>query len=117
MSKMEKASLQHEETEDSTRQDDEDSATKSKASKKKLFEEGSRAWLYMERVKSGLTKKLPHRWNGPFCIKKKVDEFAFELELPDNSGYWFYAVVHISRLKPVNELSSRPTTLLAPEVV
>ncbi|OWZ18558.1 hypothetical protein PHMEG_0007331 [Phytophthora megakarya] len=94
----------------------EDSATKSKASKKKLFEEGSRAWLYIERVKPGLCKKLAHRWHGPFRIKKKVDEFAFQLELPDKSGYRFYPLVHISRLKPVNEFSSRPTTLLAPEI-
>ncbi|OWZ10632.1 hypothetical protein PHMEG_00016482 [Phytophthora megakarya] len=87
----------------STRQDGEDSTTKSIASKKKLFEEGSRAWLYMERVKPGLTKKLTDRWYGPFRIKKKVDEFAFELELPDKSGY-------------LNEISSRPTTLLAPAI-
>ncbi|OWY98230.1 hypothetical protein PHMEG_00031052 [Phytophthora megakarya] len=112
----EKASLQNEEAEDSTRQDGEDSATKLKTSKTKLFEEGRRAWLYMERVKPGLTKKLAHRWHRPFRIKKKADEFAFELELPDKSGYCFYPVVHISRLKPVNEFSSRPTTLLAPEI-
>ncbi|OWZ02014.1 hypothetical protein PHMEG_00026504 [Phytophthora megakarya] len=104
LSKMEKASLQNEEAEDSTRQDDEDSATKLKTT-----------WLYRERIKPGLTKKLAHRWHGPFRIKKKIDEFAFELELPDKSGYRFYPVVHISRLKPVNEFSSRPTTQLAPE--
>ncbi|GMF52071.1 unnamed protein product [Phytophthora fragariaefolia] len=38
-------------------------------SPKPLFEVGSRAWLYMERVKPGLTKKLAHRWHGPFRIK------------------------------------------------
>ncbi|OWZ03236.1 hypothetical protein PHMEG_00025067 [Phytophthora megakarya] len=113
LSKMEKASLQNEEAEDSTRQDGEDSATKLKMSKKKLFEEGSRVWLYMERVKPGLTKKLAHRWHGPFRIKQKADEFAFELEL---SGYRFYPVVHISRLKSVNEFSSRPTTQIALEI-
>ncbi|OWY99775.1 LOW QUALITY PROTEIN: hypothetical protein PHMEG_00029168 [Phytophthora megakarya] len=116
LSKMEKASLQHEEAEDSTYQNGEDSATKSKASTARLFEEGSRAWLYIERVKPGLMKKLAHQWHGPFCIKKKVDEFAFEWELPDKNGYRFYPAVHISRLKPVNEFSSRPTTLLAPEI-
>ncbi|GMF27857.1 unnamed protein product [Phytophthora fragariaefolia] len=44
-------------------------------SPKPLFEVGSRAWLYMERVKPGLTK-----------------------------------------LKPVNEFQSRPTTRLAPDI-
>ncbi|KAE8878878.1 hypothetical protein PF005_g23118 [Phytophthora fragariae] len=62
-----------------------------------LFEPGSRVWLYMERVKPGLTKKLAHRWHGPFRIKKKVEEFAYELELPNRSGYRFYPVVHVSR--------------------
>ncbi|ETN07462.1 hypothetical protein PPTG_23189, partial [Phytophthora nicotianae INRA-310] len=64
-----------------------------------LFEIGGRVWLYMERVKPDLTKKLAHRWHGPFRIKRKVEEFAYELELPDKSGYRFYPIVHVSRLK------------------
>ncbi|KAG3059348.1 hypothetical protein PI124_g14374 [Phytophthora idaei] len=80
---------------------------------KSLFEIGSRAWLYMERVKPGLTKKLAHRWNGPF---RKVEEFAYERELPDRSGYRFYPVVHVSRLKAVNEFPSRPRAGLTQDV-
>ncbi|GMF22525.1 unnamed protein product [Phytophthora fragariaefolia] len=56
-------------------------------SPKPRFEVGNRAWLYMERVKPGLTKKLAHRWHGPFRIKKKVEEYAYELELPDRSEH------------------------------
>ncbi|KAE9183501.1 hypothetical protein PF005_g22067 [Phytophthora fragariae] len=78
-----------------------------------LFRPGDRAWLYMERVKPGLTKKLAHRWHGPFRIKRKVDEYAFELDLPDQSGYRFYPGVHVSRL---NEFGERPRTRLAPDV-
>ncbi|KAE9279351.1 hypothetical protein PF001_g24756 [Phytophthora fragariae] len=81
-----------------------------------LFEPGSRVWLYMERVKPGLTKKLTHRWHGPFRIKKKVEEFAYELELPNRSGYCFYHVVHVSRLKAVSEFGDRHKVRLAPEV-
>ncbi|EGZ09357.1 hypothetical protein PHYSODRAFT_338174 [Phytophthora sojae] len=66
----------------------------------------------MERVRPGLTKKLAHRWHGPFREKKKVDEFAYELELPDRSGYRFYLVVHVSRLKSVDEFEGRPRTLV-----
>ncbi|OWZ15818.1 hypothetical protein PHMEG_00010465 [Phytophthora megakarya] len=95
LSKMEKAALQNEEAESPTHQAGEDSAAKSKSIKKKL-------------VKPGLTKKLAHRWHGSFRIKKKVEEFAFELELSNKSGYQFYPVAHISRLKPVNKFSSRP---------
>ncbi|KAG2781742.1 hypothetical protein PC129_g19049 [Phytophthora cactorum] len=70
----------------------------------------------MERVKPGLAKKLAHRWHGPFRIKRKVEEFAHELELPDRSGYRFYPVVHMSRLKAVNEFPSRPRTRLTQDV-
>ncbi|OWY92076.1 hypothetical protein PHMEG_00039068 [Phytophthora megakarya] len=70
----------------------------------------------MERVKPGLVKKLVHRWHGPFRIKRKVEEFAYKLELPDKSGYRFYPVVHVSRLKAVNELCDRPKTRLAQDI-
>ncbi|GMG18243.1 unnamed protein product [Phytophthora fragariaefolia] len=80
-----------------------------------LFKEGDQVWLFMERVKPGLTKKLAHRWHGPFRVKRKVEEFAYELELPDKSVYRFYPVVHVSRLKAVKELGERPTTRLRPE--
>ncbi|KAE8878923.1 hypothetical protein PF003_g37165 [Phytophthora fragariae] len=53
---------------------------------------------------------------GPFRIKRKVDEYAFELDLPDRSGYRFYPVVHVSRLKAVNEFGERPRTRLAPDM-
>ncbi|GMF63235.1 unnamed protein product [Phytophthora fragariaefolia] len=77
-----------------------------------LFEPGSRVWLLMERVKLGLAKKLAHRWHGPFRIKRKVEEFAYELELPDKAGCRFYPVVHVSRLKPVRDDNRRPTAEL-----
>ncbi|KAE9025443.1 hypothetical protein PR001_g12433 [Phytophthora rubi] len=81
-----------------------------------LFAPGSRVWLYMERVKPGLTKKLAHRWHGPFRIKKKVEEFAYKLELPNRSNYRFYPVVHVSRLKAVSEFGDRPKVRLTPDV-
>ena len=60
---------------------------------------GDQVCLFMEMVKLGLKKKLAHRWQGPYRVKKQVEEFAFELELPDRSGYRFFPVVPISRLK------------------
>ncbi|GMF33606.1 unnamed protein product [Phytophthora fragariaefolia] len=56
----------------------------------------------------GLKKKLAHRCHGPFRVKKKVEEFAYELERHDKSGYRFYPVVHVSRLKTVADLGQRP---------
>ncbi|OWY91071.1 hypothetical protein PHMEG_00040505 [Phytophthora megakarya] len=46
----------------------------------------------------------------------RVEEFAYELELPDKSGYRFYPVVHVSRLKAVNEFCDRPKTRLAQDI-
>ncbi|POM77080.1 Hypothetical protein PHPALM_5593 [Phytophthora palmivora] len=85
-------------------------------STKSMFKEGDQVWLFMERVKQGLTKKLAHRWHGPFRVKRKVEEFAYELELPDKSGYRFYPVIHVSRLKKVVGAEKRPTTRLIAEL-
>ncbi|KAE9284417.1 hypothetical protein PR003_g26856, partial [Phytophthora rubi] len=97
-------------THESTANDESESTTRS------LFEPGSRVWLYMERVKPGLTEKLAHLWHGPFRVKRKVEEYAYELELPDRSGYRFYPIVHVSRLNAVSEFGDRPRTRLAPDV-
>ncbi|OWY96338.1 hypothetical protein PHMEG_00033418 [Phytophthora megakarya] len=43
-------------------------------------------------------------------------EFAYELKLPDRSRYRFYPVVHVSRLKMVEEFGDRPSTRLTQEV-
>ncbi|GMF42916.1 unnamed protein product [Phytophthora fragariaefolia] len=94
----------------------EDTDTSVSESPKSLFELGDRVWLYMERVKPGLTKKLAHRWHGPFRVKRKVEEYAYELELPDRSGYRFYPVDHVSRLKAVKEFGDRPKVRLTREL-
>ncbi|OWZ00220.1 hypothetical protein PHMEG_00028641 [Phytophthora megakarya] len=90
LSRREQAAIPKRMNDDSS---DDDSEPKS------LFRPGSRVWLYMELVKPGLIKKLAHRWHGPFRVKQKVEEFAYELKLPDKSGYLFYPVVHVSRLR------------------
>ncbi|OWZ14220.1 hypothetical protein PHMEG_00012332 [Phytophthora megakarya] len=63
-----------------------DSDSNATGATKSLFEVGGRVWLYMERAKTGLTKKLAHRWHGPFRVKRKVEEFAYKLEIPDRSA-------------------------------
>ncbi|OWY92193.1 hypothetical protein PHMEG_00038905, partial [Phytophthora megakarya] len=90
----------------------EDSDSNATCATRSLFEVGSRVWLYMEQVKPGLTKTLAHRWHGPFRVKRKVEEFAYELELPDRNGYRFHPVVHVSRLKRVDEFGDRPSARL-----
>ncbi|POM79515.1 Hypothetical protein PHPALM_2799, partial [Phytophthora palmivora] len=78
-------------------------------STKSLFKEGDQVWMFMERVKQGLLRNS--RTDG----MRKVEEFAYELELPDKSGYRFYPVIHVSRLKKVADAEKRPTTRLIAE--
>ncbi|GMF52965.1 unnamed protein product [Phytophthora fragariaefolia] len=58
-------------------------------SPKSLFEPGDRVWLYMDRAKPGLTKKLAHRWHGPFRVKgrlRNMPRLDFDEELlPEDS--------------------------------
>lgn len=45
-----------------------------------------------------------------------MKEYAYELELPDRSGYRFYSVVHVPHLKAVNEFEVTPKTRLTQDV-
>ncbi|GMF55609.1 unnamed protein product [Phytophthora fragariaefolia] len=100
----------------STDNEDADSEDEPAEPQRSLDRAGDQVWLFMERVKPGLKKKLSHRWHGPFRVKEKVEELAYELELPDKSGYRFYPVVHVSRLKKVADLGQRPTAKLVDEL-
>ncbi|GMF47192.1 unnamed protein product [Phytophthora fragariaefolia] len=70
----------------STDNEDADSEDEPAEPQRSLFQAGDQVWLFMERVRPGLKKKLDHRWHGPLRVKKKVEEFAYELELRDKSG-------------------------------
>ncbi|KAG3145630.1 hypothetical protein PC128_g24175 [Phytophthora cactorum] len=100
LSRKERAAIPQSARDEATGQSHDDSGAlreNGREAPKSLFEPGRRVWLYMERVKPGLTTKLVHRWHGPFQVKKKVEQYAYELELPDRSGYRFYPVVHVYR--------------------
>ncbi|GMF43567.1 unnamed protein product [Phytophthora fragariaefolia] len=119
LSRQEKASLPRRRVNESSEGNPdgaEDTSTSVSESPKSHFEPGDRVSLYMERVKPGLIKKLAHRWHGPFRVKRKVGEYAYELELPDKSGYRFYPVVHVSRLKAVKEFGDRQKVQLTREL-
>ncbi|GMF16265.1 unnamed protein product [Phytophthora fragariaefolia] len=70
-------------SERSTDNEDADSKDESAEPQSSLFRAGDQVWLFMERVRPGLKKKLVHRWYGPFIVEKKMEGFAYELELPD----------------------------------
>ena len=74
------------------------------------FEVGDAVWLYMARVKPGLTKKLAHLWHGPFRVVDKRDEFMVKLKM--GTEYKFFPWVHTSRLKRRTESPERPIELV-----
>ncbi|GMF33569.1 unnamed protein product [Phytophthora fragariaefolia] len=118
LSRQENASLPRprvNENSEDTPEDADDTSEQVDETPKPLFEPGDRVWLYIERVKPGPTKKMAHRWHGPFQIKRKVEEFAYELKLPVRSGYRFYTVVHVLWLKAVRAFGDRPKVRLARE--
>jgi hypothetical protein len=72
------------------------------------FEVGQQVWLYMARVKPGLSKKLSHAWHGPFRIAEKDEDYRVRLEL-QGTPYRIAPWVHVSRLKPRMLNEDRPT--------
>ena len=73
------------------------------------YEEGERVWLYIDQVKEGYSRKLAHRWHGPFRINRKIDDVTYELIIPERRFYRFHPRVHVSRLKKCHERWDRPT--------
>ncbi|GMF24295.1 unnamed protein product [Phytophthora fragariaefolia] len=115
LSRQEKASLPRPRVNENSEDNPEDAGDASAPvdeGPRSCLEPGDRVWLYMERVKPGLTKKLAHCWHGPYRVKNKVEEYEYELELPDRSGYRFYPVFDVSRLKAVQEVGDQPKVRL-----
>ncbi|OWY90204.1 hypothetical protein PHMEG_00041779 [Phytophthora megakarya] len=63
------------------------------------FEAGDSVWLYIPKVRTGLTHKLAHLWHGPFQIDEIHDDFRVKLKIP-GTGYRVNPWVHISPLLP-----------------
>ena len=76
------------------------------------YKEGERVWIYIKHVKKGYSKKLAHLWHGPFRIKRKVNDFVYELDIQSNNKYRFHPRIHVSRLKSYYEEKNRPTNEL-----
>ncbi|OWZ05932.1 LOW QUALITY PROTEIN: hypothetical protein PHMEG_00021890 [Phytophthora megakarya] len=73
------------------------------------FEAGDSVWLYIPKVRTGLSRKLAHLWHGPFRIDAIHDDFRVKLKIP-GTGYRVNPWVHISRLKPRALFPKRPTS-------
>jgi hypothetical protein len=66
--------------------------------KEQTFEEGEEVFLNAEGLSSGRPKKkLDDKWLGPFTIKKKISDRAYELHLP--RSFTIHPVIGISKLR------------------
>ncbi|TPX44714.1 hypothetical protein SeMB42_g04246 [Synchytrium endobioticum] len=66
------------------------------------------------------TKKLDYKWIGPYLVKKKINEVAYEIELPSNVR--IHNVFHVSLLKkyirpkdPARQLPKAPPLRITEE--
>ncbi|OWZ03234.1 hypothetical protein PHMEG_00025071 [Phytophthora megakarya] len=73
------------------------------------FEAGYSVWLYILKVRMGLSRKFAHLWHGPFRIDEIHDDFRVKLKIP-GTGYRVNPWVHISRLKLRALFPKRPTS-------
>ena len=76
------------------------------------FEIGQRVWVYTPKVKPGLSKKLLHRWHGPYRIVNKLSPVHYHLKNCANKPV--ETNVHANRMKIYYDPSNRP--ILPPEV-
>jgi hypothetical protein len=72
---------------------------------------GDSVWLYMAKVKPGLTKKLAHLWHGPFRVLERREDYMYKLRV-DGQVYKFFPWVHATRLRRRSEHPDRPVTAL-----
>ena len=60
---------------------------------------GNKVWLNMENIRTRRpTKKLDHKWTGPYAIIESVGTHAYRLDLPGDLQR-IHNVFHVDRLK------------------
>ena len=75
-------------------------------SKQPVFEVGQRVWVYTPKTKKGLSKKLLHRWFGPYRIVEQSSPVHYRLRTATNKNVTF--AVHANRMKPYYDPDLRP---------
>lgn len=67
---------------------------------------GQRVWVYTPKNRKGLSKKLAHNYHGPYRIVQFLSPVHCILRATDNRR--ISTTVHITRLKPYVDPSTRP---------
>src|SRR5882724_3520346 len=67
-----------------------------------LYEVGDRVWLNGHNITTTQpTKKLDHKWLGPYPIKKVISQSAYQFKLPSSFGQT-HPVFLVTLLRPYN---------------
>jgi hypothetical protein len=74
--------------------------------REEVFKVGDKVLLSGSHVRAAFqakqpSKKLSHRWLGPYCVKEVISKVAYKLDLPDNMKV--HPVFHVSTLKRYKE--------------
>lgn len=77
-----------------------------KNAKETTFQLGQRVWVYTPKTKKGLSKKLLHKWHGPYRICRILSPVHYQLRTCDNR--LIATTVHANRMKPYYDPSDRP---------
>lgn len=77
-----------------------------KKAKDASFQLGQRVWVYTPKGKKGLSKKLLHKWHGPYRICRILLPVHYQLRTCDNR--MIATTVHANRMKPFYDPSDRP---------
>lgn len=83
-----------------------------------LLEPGNQVWLSTSNLRMACpSRKLGPRFMGPFSVKRKINDVAYELVLPNSLK--IHPVFHVSLLKPVipNSFSGRNTGPPEPVII
>jgi transposase InsO family protein len=70
------------------------------------FTIGQRVWVFTPKTRKGLSKKLLHRWHGPYRIVEKLSPVNFRLRTAANR--LVSVPVHANRMKPYFDANDRP---------
>ncbi len=62
-----------------------------------VYGEGDRVYLFFPQIKKHRTKKLTHRWSGPWQVLRRVTAVQYEVE---EEGGGRRQMVHVTRMKP-----------------
>ena len=77
-----------------------------KTAKDARFQLGQRVWVYTPKTKKGLSKKLLHKWHGPYRICRILSPVHYQLRTCDNR--LIATTVHANRMKLYYDPSDRP---------